>query len=242
MLFIWLYGQRTGEDLEIRHKNTVTLQKWANLYDIMLEKFKGKCHYVTMDSTYMDRIMTLIGHHGQKVNMMGTANEDKTDVDTVEEKRGIRKNFYRAVMWYHVSKSLCYAIWSDNNLVYILSNFHTPKVVIGGFQRTRKVNGACEMDPADVPCPQQNTNYSDTFYLINKGNSAEAKYDLSGQSRKHWWSHTLSLWLVNMNFKSSYYRIYMALMEKHNPERHFLSISKGIKEAAHAFLQSGEDM
>ena len=45
-LFVRAYRGKTDEDLEIMHNNTVTLQKWVNLYDIMLDKQKGRplCH------------------------------------------------------------------------------------------------------------------------------------------------------------------------------------------------------
>ena len=66
---------------------------------------------------------------------------------------------------------------SDNNLVRTLLNFHTPEVVDAGIKR-RRVNGAREREPTAVPCPQQNVDYLDTFDLINKGNGAEAKYEL----------------------------------------------------------------
>ena len=71
--------------------------------------------------------------------------------------------------------------------------------------------------------------------------NSEAKYDLTGQSKKHGWSPKLSLRLSNMNFNNAY-RIYLALMEEHNPGRKVLSISERIKEAAHSLLQEGPEM
>ena len=57
-LFGRAYGGRSDEDLDIKHQNTATLQKWINLYDIMLDNFKGQQgHCVTMDSAYMGDIM-----------------------------------------------------------------------------------------------------------------------------------------------------------------------------------------
>ena len=88
-------------------------------------------------------------------------------------------------MWQHDRESLGYAIWSDNNLIHTLSNFHSPKIVEGGIKRKRKVNGVRGREPVAVPYPQQIINYSDTFHLINKGNGTQANYDLAGQNRKH---------------------------------------------------------
>ena len=78
---------------------------------------------------------------------------------------------------------------------------------------------AFRTDPTTVPCSQQNVdNYSETLHLIGKGNGAEAKYDLTGQSRMDGWTPKLSCRLLNMNF-SNLHRIYLALMEKNNPGR-----------------------
>ena len=159
----------------------------------MLHAFKGMGRVVTMDSAYMGDIMALLGRYEWKFNMIGTAQENRTGADTAEEKKLLSKNTYEIVMWQHNTESLCYAIWSDNNLVRTLSNFHSPKVVDAGLRRRRKVAGVRERDPTAVPCPEQNIAYSDTFHLIDKGNMQEAKYDLSGQSRKHGWSPKLSL-------------------------------------------------
>ena len=83
-------------------------------------------------------------------------------------------------------------------------NFHTPKVVDGGVKRKKRVQGVKERTPAPVLCPQQNIHYSEIFHLIDKGNVAETKYDLSGQSKKHGWSLKLSIRLFNTNFNNSY--------------------------------------
>ena len=91
----------------------------------MLENFKGEGHRVTMDSAYMGNIMALIGHHKWKINMVGTAQENRTRADTAAEKKAIKKNMYEAVIWQHDPEPLCNSIWSDNNFVRTLSNFHT---------------------------------------------------------------------------------------------------------------------
>ena len=41
-LFVRAYGGKIYEDLNTKHQNIATLQKWINLYDIMLDKFKGE--------------------------------------------------------------------------------------------------------------------------------------------------------------------------------------------------------
>ena len=49
-------------------------------------------HCATMDSAYMDDIMALIGSHRWKINMVGIAQENRTDADTSEEKKAVKRN------------------------------------------------------------------------------------------------------------------------------------------------------
>jgi hypothetical protein len=67
------FGGKTDEDLQSRHVNVVTTQKWVNLMLVLLDDFRGKGHCVTMDSAYMGDIMVQIGHEEWKMNMVGTA-------------------------------------------------------------------------------------------------------------------------------------------------------------------------
>ena len=109
-LFVRAYGGKTDEVLNTKHSNTATLQKGINLYNIMLENFKGKGHCVTMDSAYMGDIMALIGRHEWKVNMLGTAQENRTGADTAAEKKAIKKNTYESVMGQHDAEPLWYTV------------------------------------------------------------------------------------------------------------------------------------
>ena len=59
-----------------------TTQKWVNLYNIMLDPFKGKGHNVTMDSAYMGDIMAQIGREEWQVNMNGMAQCNITGAPT----------------------------------------------------------------------------------------------------------------------------------------------------------------
>ena len=85
---IWVraYSGKTDEDLNCINQNTEKMQKWINLYIIMLEPFKGAGKMVTMDSAYMGDIMLLVGHYEWKMNMFGAANENRTGADAKEEK------------------------------------------------------------------------------------------------------------------------------------------------------------
>ena len=141
----------------------------------------------------------------------------------------------------HRVESLCYAMWADNNIVRTLSNFHSPKILAEGLNRKRKVDGVRERAQTPVPCPQQNQDYSHTFHLIDKGNGAEAKYDLKVESHTHGWTPKISARLFNMTLNNAY-KIYVALVEKYTPNRRYLDMGEAVAEAAHAFLQQGAPM
>ena len=102
-------------DLQGRHSHTAGEQKFVNLFDIMLSSFCGKGHYVTCDSTYMGDIMALIA----------TIQANRTGVQmaaSVNRPQSIKKKTYEYKMWQHNTQSSVAAVWSDNNLVKILSN------------------------------------------------------------------------------------------------------------------------
>lgn len=167
-------------DLQGRHSHTAGEQKFVNLFDIMLSSFCGKGHYVTCDSTYMGDIMALIA----------TIQANRTGVQmaaSVNRPQSIKKKTYEYKMWQHNTQSSVAAVWSDNNLVKTLSNYHQPQIIPAGMMR-RKIgdNGIREKDATPVNAPMQNVNYSDTYCQIDKSNQIEAQYVLVKQgSKKH---------------------------------------------------------
>ena len=116
---------------------------------------EGKGHCVTMDSSYMGDIMALIGRHGWLINMVGTANENRTGDDTKEKKKGIKKGHYESILFQHNNKPLCYVMWSDNNIVRILSNFNPPKILQDGLLKKRWVGGVRKRHQTSVSCPEK---------------------------------------------------------------------------------------
>ena len=57
-VFARVYGGAKDEDpSNNKHTNTTNLQKWVNLYNLILEPLKGKWRCVTIDSVYMSDIM-----------------------------------------------------------------------------------------------------------------------------------------------------------------------------------------
>ncbi len=136
-----------------------------------------------MDSAYMGDIMAMIGWDVWRINTVGTAQANRTGAN-IDCTKSMKKETYSSVCWQHVWRSLCFAMWSDNALVRTLLNFHGPEILKAGrgvLQKKRDSNGKQERTKTEVPCPAQTQDNCKTFHLINKGNGAEANYDLGGE-------------------------------------------------------------
>jgi hypothetical protein len=126
-----VFSRKTDGDLGKTKDNTVTIQKWVNLLSVMLNAFKNNGHCVTMDSAYMGDIMVMIGRDVWRINMVGTAQANRTGAD-IDCTKSMKKGTYTAICWQHVWQPLCFAVWSDNALVRTLSNFHGPEILDAG--------------------------------------------------------------------------------------------------------------
>ncbi|KAL7527939.1 hypothetical protein ACHAWF_002369 [Thalassiosira exigua] len=237
-LHVRVYGGSSDEDLSGTHRNTASTQKWVNLYDDMLDEFKGNGHCLTVDSAYMGDIFAQIAREEWLVNVVGTAQSNRTGADVTEAKNALVRGTYESKMFQHLTKPLVYALWSDNNIVKTLSNFQSPKILAAGqgVLRKKKVDGKREQTQSEVPCPLQNKDYSETFHLIDKGNGAEKKYDLGGHSKTHNWTPKLVLRFVNMNFNNAR-KVYETLCKIHTPGRKRVDMAGGVAEVAHAYMQ-----
>eukprot|EP00956_Cyclotella_meneghiniana_P007123 scaffold9663_cov35-Cyclotella_meneghiniana.AAC.2 len=113
-----------------------------------------------------------------------------------------------------------YAMWADNSIVKTLSNFHSAEVWTAGtgVSRRRRVDGVREQDKTQVPCPEQQKDYSETFHLIDNGNGKESKYDMGGQSKGHNWALKLTMRYFNFCFGNAH-TMYAALVKEHTPDR-----------------------
>jgi hypothetical protein len=89
-------------------------------------------------------------------------------------------NSHESLLFQHMTKPLTYDVWGDNNFVKTLSNFHSPVILRGGMRRKRRnpQRKRRERDFSDVDCPTQQKTYCNTYHKIDKGNGAEAKYDI----------------------------------------------------------------
>ena len=100
-------------------------------------------------------------------------------------------------------------MWSDNNIVKTLSNFHLPTILVilaegEEVLRKRKVDGEHERHQSWVPCPIQNQDYSGTYHWIDKGNGVESNFDMDGTSRTHNWAPELTMSHFNMTLNNAF--------------------------------------
>ena len=118
----------------------------------------------------------------------------------------MKNKTYEYKMSQHNIQSSVAAIWSDNNLVKTLSNYHEPQVVPARMMRWKiGPDGVREKDQSKVNDPLQNANYSDTYYQIDKSNQIEARSVLGKQgSKKHDWAPKLSFRFFNMTLNNEY--------------------------------------
>jgi len=189
----------------------------------------------------MGDIMAQIGRHKWKFNMLGTTSENRTGAELKEKKASMRKCTYESIIFQHDSEELVLAMWSDNNIVRTLSNFHSPDIVEDGLNRKKKVDGKRERAQTPVPCPQQNKDYSETFHLIDKGNGAAANYIIALESHNHGWTPKLGMRYYNMTCNNAY-QVYVSLVHKFTTGRRYYDMPEALDEAAHAFMQRGTAM
>jgi hypothetical protein len=103
-------------------------------------------------------------------------------------------NSHESLLFQHKTKALTYAVWGDNSFFKTLSNFHSPVILKGGMKRKKRnpETKRRERDFSQVDCPIQQKTYCLTYHHIDKGNGAEAKYDLLTESHLHGWGPTLA--------------------------------------------------
>jgi hypothetical protein len=94
----------------------------------------------------------------------------------------------------------------------------------------------------DDDCNAQQIDYCSTYHKIDKGNGAEAKYDLSTESHLHGWGPKLAARYFNMNLNNTA-KLYHRLVYKkvHHPLIP-MPLKEGIHNLTHSLLQRGDSM
>jgi hypothetical protein len=152
-------------------------------------------------------------------------------------------NSHESLLYQHKTKPLTYAVWGDNNFVKTLSNFHSPVLLREGMKRKRRNprTKIREREFSDVDCPTQQVSYCSTYHLIDKGNGAEAKYDISTESHLHGWGPKLAACCFNMNTNNAY-KVYCCLYKMYHPGRDPMKLKDCINNLTHSLLQQGPTM
>ena len=86
-----VFGGATVRDLDKMNDNTITTQKWVNMLLLMLDSFKNNAHCITMDSAYMGDIMAMIGRGMWRINMVRTAQANRTGATSIAQSRPRRE-------------------------------------------------------------------------------------------------------------------------------------------------------
>jgi hypothetical protein len=148
-----------------------------------------------------------------------------------------------SLLYQHNTHPLLYSVWGDNNFVKTLSNFHSPIVVTQGIMRKVRdpMTKIRAREQTEVDVPEQQLDYCETYFHIDKGNGAEAKYDLSTESHLHGWGPKLAARYLNMNANNAY-KVYCVLYKKHHPGRAPMEMKDCINNLTHSLLQQGDEI
>jgi hypothetical protein len=159
------------------------------------------------------------------------------------KEKEISINSHESLLFQHKTKALTYAVLGDNNFVKTLSNFHSPVILRGGMKRKRRnpQTKRRERDFSDVNCPSQQKTYCTTYHKIDKGNRAEAKYDILTESHLHGWPPKLAARYFNISSNNAY-KVYVCIHKKHHPNRKAMTLRECINKLTHSLLQKGLDM
>ncbi len=185
--------------------------------------------------------MAQIGQEEWGFNMVGTTQTKSTGAPAAAEVKETKKNSYKSILWQHNTKPLVYAAWLDNSIVSMLSKGQLLEILQSEFgvkQKKIDENRKRERSQSKVACPVQTKEYPTTFHVIDKGNGAEASFDMGGKSRTHNWTPKLVFWFYNMALNSAY-KIYKDLLMVEDGNHICLNTSNTVKVLAPGLYQKG---
>ena len=71
--------------------------------------------------------------------MVGMAQTNRMGAPAAADVQKLKVGTYVSIFWQHRMLNLCYVVWSDNNKVKTLSNFHSPVVLEVGLGMLHKM-------------------------------------------------------------------------------------------------------
>ena len=92
--------------------------------------------------------------------MVGMAQVNLTGAEAKEIVKKMKVGTYESKIFQHKTKPLCFASWSDNNIVKTLSNFHSPTILNtkkGVWRKKSGLDKKREQKQSQVPCPVQHS-------------------------------------------------------------------------------------
>ena len=84
--------------------------------------------------------------------MIRTVQENQTDTAVKEEATKMKIGMYESVIFQHKTMPLFFTVWSNNNLVKTLSNYHTPTILLLGVGYCGRINDQTEKRNAPLFC------------------------------------------------------------------------------------------
>ena len=117
----------------------------------------GRGHIATIDSAYMGKLAGQVGQEVWKFNTVGTSQVNRAGaaVEVKAQQKKMKVGTYECCSFQHDSLPLLVALWADNNIVTMLSNYHGPEICIegSGLLQRRKVGKKREHEKTEVQCP-----------------------------------------------------------------------------------------
>ncbi len=107
----------------------------------------------------MGDILAQVGRYKWLMNMVGMSQMNRTGAAVKENVKDMKRGTYESLCFQHKMHPLCFVVWSDNNLVKNLSNFHSPTILQAPHGVMRKKRGPDkkqDQKQSHVPCPIQN--------------------------------------------------------------------------------------
>jgi hypothetical protein len=96
-------------------------------------------------------------------------------------------------------------------------------------------------EQSDVDCNAQQIDYCKTYHEIDKGNGAEAKYDLSTELNLHGWGQKVAARNFDMNLNNTS-KLYGFIYKRVHPSLIPMPLKEGIHNLAHSLLKRGDPM
>lgn len=172
----------------------------ARVVKDLCKGLEGKGHNVYFDN-YFTSVPLLSELQRDEIYACGTVNSNRKHLPIFLADKELQRGDFD----FSVSNGGLTAIkWKDKRSVYLLSNYHDPKVT--SQVKRKKRDGTSE----SVPCPQVLIDYNKHMNAVDKFDQNKGSYEVDRKSRK-WW-HRIFFYFLDACVVNSYV-IYMKMLE-----------------------------